>query len=107
MIERIEDRDGRIFFQDKDGKAKYARVIGGLGWPGIKPGFAVVLGEDFDEDPSLKIRHVKVFAKIEEENIEMLFQKCLGARDRYQVEDFFGNDESKGMMEFLYDFSRK
>jgi hypothetical protein len=106
-IEKIEDRDGRISFQDKETKAQYVRVIGGLGWPGIKPGFAVVIGEDFEEDPSLKIRHLRVFSEIEEENFERLFQKCLEARDRYQVEDYYGNTENKPMMEFLRDFNRE
>ena len=106
-IEKIEDRDGKIFFQDKETKVKYVRVIGGLGWPGIKPAFAVVVGEDFNEDPSLKIRHLRVFSEIEEENIERLFQKCLEARERYQVEDFYGNTENKPMMDFLWAFNRK
>jgi len=105
-IEKIEDREGRVFFQDKETQSKYARVIGGLGWPGIKPAYAVVLGENFDEDPSLKIRHVRVFPEIEEANIERLFQKCLEVRDRYQVEDFYGNTENKPMMQFLWDFNR-
>lgn len=106
-IEKIEDWDGRYHFHDKETKAKYARIIGGLGWPGIKPAFAVVLGEDFDEDPSLKIRHLRVFSEIEEGNIERLFQKCLEARDRYQVEDFYGNTENKPMIDFLWAFNRK
>ena len=107
MIKKIEDRDGRSFFQDEETKVKYARVVGGLGWPGIKPAFAVVIGEDFIEDPSLKIRHLRVFTEIEDEDLENLFQKCLEARDRYQVEDFFVNTDNQPMMEFLYDFNRK
>ena len=106
-IEKVEDREGKIFFQDKETKVKYTRVIGGLGWPGIRSGFAVVLGEDFDEDPSLKVRHVRVFFEIEEENIKKLFQKCLEVRDRYQVEDYYADVENLSMMDFLWDFNRK
>ena len=106
MIKKIEDRDGRIVFQDEETKVNYARVVGGLGWPGIKPAFAVVIGEDFIEDSSLKIRHLRVFSEIEEDNIERFFQKCFEARERYQVEDFYGNIGNKPMMQFLWDYNR-
>ncbi len=35
--------DGSIFY--KDGEKEYRRIVGGLAWPGVKPGFAVVVAE--------------------------------------------------------------
>jgi len=107
IIEKLFDRDGAEILQEKETGMRYARVIAGIGWPGIKAGFTVIAGEDFKEDPSLKTRHVRVFAEIEDEDLANLFQKCLEARDRYQVEYFFGNTEHRPMMEFLYDFNRR
>lgn len=106
IIEKIEDPDGTISFRDKETGAKYGRIIGGFGWPGTKPGFVVVVAEDLIEEPSLKIRIARVLAEIEDQSVESLFQKCLDLRERYQVEDFYGNTENRPMMEFLYDFNR-
>ena len=42
-------------FTDDQPGAKYRRIVGGLAWPdGAKPGFALVIAEDFEEDPNLK-----------------------------------------------------
>jgi len=106
IIEKITDRDGTEIFEDKATKTKYARILGGLSWPGTKPAFVVVVAEDLIEDPTLKARHVRVLAEIEEPNLQTLFQKCLDLRDRYQVEDFYGNRENSLMMDFLYEFNR-
>jgi len=106
IIEKIEDREGSISFEDRETKVKYHRIIGGLGWPGTKPGFALVVGEHFEEDPYLKIRHVRVLAETQDESLEILFQKCLEFRERYQVQDFYGNRENEPMMELLRDFNR-
>ena len=106
IIEKITDRDGTEVLQDKETGKRYARIVVGVGWPRIKPGFAVVVGEDFNEDPSLKTRHLWIFAEIEEEDLETLFQKCLESRDRYQIETFLANTDNRPMMEFLYDFKR-
>jgi len=106
IIEKIEDRDGTIFFEDKKVSGKYGRIIGGLAWPAVSSWFALVVGEDFDEDPSLGIRHIRVLAEIEDQDPEPFFQKCLEFRQRYQIQDFFGNSEDKPMMELLRDFNR-
>lgn len=106
IIEKTEDRDGAISFEDKETKKKYSRIIGGLGWPQATPGFVVVVAEDFDEDPSLKKRHVRVLAEIEDQGLETLFQKSLELRDRYQVQNFYGNTEDKSLMEFWHDYNR-
>jgi hypothetical protein len=105
IIEKIEDRDGTVSFEDKESKVKYGRIIGGLAWPAVSSWFALVVAEDFDEDPS-KIRHIRVLAEIEDQDPEPLFQKCLELRQRYQIQDFFGNSGDKPMMELLRDFNR-
>ena len=105
IIEKIEDQEEKIWFEDKETKTKFTRIIGGLGWPGTKPGFALVVAEDFDEDPSLKIRHVRVLAEADDQSLEILFQKCLELRGRYQVQEFYGNREHEPMMKILYDYN--
>ena len=106
IIEKIEDRDGIISFRDKETGGKYGRIVGGFGWPAAKPGFVVVVAEDLIEEPFLKIRITSVLVEIEDQSLERLFQKCLDLRERYQVEDFYGNTENRPMMEFLYDYNR-
>ena len=56
-VERIVELDGHTYYKDAD--RKYSRIIGGIGWPGNKPGFLVVIGEDYyATDPQGKIRHL-------------------------------------------------
>lgn len=105
-IEKIEDREENIWFEDKDTKKKFVRVIGGLGWPGVNPGFALVVGEDFDEDSSLKVRRLRVLAEAENKSLEILFQKSLELRGRYCVQDFYANTEDKPLMKILYYYNQ-
>jgi len=105
-IEKIEDREENVWFEDKDSKKKFTRVIGGLGWPGVNPGFVVVVAEDFDEDSSLKIRHLRVLGEAENKSPQTLFQKSLELRDRYCVQNFYTNCENKPMMELLYYYNQ-
>ena len=105
-IKKVEDREENIWFEDKDGKKKFTRIVGGLGWPGVNLGFALVVAENFDEDPFLKIRHLRVLAEAENKSLETLFQKCLDLRERYCVQNFYANTEDKSMMELLYYYNQ-
>lgn len=106
IIEKIEDPEENVWLENKKTKTKYTRIIGALAWPSINPGFALVVAEDFSEDPSLKIRHIRSLAEAENEDLETLFQKCLEFRERYCVQDFYGNRENEPMMKILYDYNQ-
>jgi len=105
MIEKIEGIDG-VSYRDAESNKGYLRIIGGFSWPGVKPGFVVVIGEDCVEDYSLKVRHLRLLAEVEDSDIESLFQQCVHLRNRYQVQKFLGDTKNDGFMNFLYQFNR-
>lgn len=66
----------KTWFRNKETEARYKRVVGGLAWPSIRPGFAVILAEDWDEDPHLKARHFRLLAEAEEGEIQEILEWC-------------------------------
>jgi len=105
-IEKIEDKEENVWFEDKDSKKKFTRIIAGFAWPGVKPGFVVAVAENFDSDLSLKARHLRVLAEVENKSLDILFQRSLELRDRYCVQEFYGNYENKSMMDRLYYYNQ-
>jgi hypothetical protein len=109
MIERKMERGeepgdpGIEVFTDDQSGAKYRRIVGSLAWPdGGKPGFAVVIAEDFDEDPNLKDRRLWVLREIEESDVAGLVRRCQELRDTFHAKEWFGHTGNKSMMAVLY-----
>ncbi|MFC1888953.1 hypothetical protein ACFL4G_04270 [Thermodesulfobacteriota bacterium] len=92
---------GITFYQDKEANAEYRRIIGGLAWPGVKPGFAVVVGEDLEEDTELKVHHMRVLAEAEEFDIGDLFSRCLTLRGEWKVGRWYGDPYNRPLMEIF------
>ncbi len=105
MIEKIRELDGHTFYRDTEGN-KFSRVLAGLAWPTSKPGFIIVTGEDYHEDPDLKVRHLRALAEAEESDTEKLLNKVLDLRERYCVERVMGDLSNESMAELLYDFNK-
>ena len=88
----VEDHE--IFIKLIDGDNTYRRIFCGLGWPfADKPGFVVVLAEDFDCDHSIEHspRHMRILAECESDNLEILYRATVKYKQRYLFEDVFGN----------------
>jgi len=92
-------------FEDKETGVKYRRVVGGFAWPGIKPGFFVIVAEDFEEDCSLKTRHMRILVEIEDDRVNELFRRSLESTEKYKAEDVYGDSENKPMMALLRQFN--
>ncbi len=105
MIKKITELDRSYHYEDLEGN-RFSRIVAGLAWPALTAGFLVVIGEDYYEDPSLKCRHLRALAEVEEADTERLFKKCLDLRERYQVERILGDVDSESMMELLYGFNK-
>ena len=77
--------------------------MGGLAWPdGAKPGFALVIAEDFEEDPNLKDYRLWVLKEVEESDVAGLVRLCQDLRDTFNAKDWFGNIRNNSMRAILY-----
>jgi hypothetical protein len=108
MIERKMERaeepgePGIESFTDDQTGAKYRRIVGGLAWPdGGKPGCAVVIAEDFDEDQH-KDRHLWVLKELEAPDVAELVRGCQDIRDTFHAREWFGNIRNNAMRAVLY-----
>lgn len=104
-MERGEDvgDPGVESFTDEQTGAKYRRIVGGMAWPdGGKPGFAVVIAEDFEEDPNLKDRRLWVLREVEESDVAGLVRCCQDFRETFQAKEWFGNRRNESMKAVLY-----
>lgn len=100
--EDVGDPGIESFTDDQTG-AKYRRIVGGMAWPdGGKPGFAVVIAEDFDEDQNLKDRHLWVLREVEETDVATLVRRCQDLRETFHAKEWFGNRRNESMRAFLY-----
>jgi hypothetical protein len=105
MIDKITELDGSFHYKDEAGNL-YCRVLLGLSFPASNPGFAVVLAEDYYEDPTLKCRHLRALAETEESDTGRLFRQCLDLRERYWVEKIIADRTNEPMTALLRDFNK-
>jgi len=95
--------DSMIACIDPDTKNKYRRVVGGIAWPGIEPGFAVVVGEDADRDDEMDTCHYRVLAEKEEQDIDQLLAWCEMLEINSRVGwTWYGNPKNKPAMAFVW-----
>ena len=60
MKELISPHDLRDrYFKDEQTKVPYRRIVAGLSWSAVKPGFLVVVAEDLKKDPELGVHHLR------------------------------------------------
>jgi hypothetical protein len=99
FLGRVDD-----FILDEETEREFERVVGGYAWPSaVKPGFAVVIGEDRQEDELYKKRHWRILAETENQSPKKLIKRCAELNSFYSVEAWYGDTENRAMMEFLYD----
>ena len=92
------------YFYNSVRPAEYRRIAGGIAWPGAEPGFIVVIGEDYHEDPTLKIRHFRVLDEFESDDV---IKKMYDFRNVYKVQNFYGDSNNEIMMKFISRFNKK
>lgn len=79
--------DGESLYDHTDQKRVYQRVVGGIGWPGERPGFAVVVGEEKTTKPR---PHIYVVREIEEPNALDLIRRCTELQADCCVSTWYG-----------------
>lgn len=92
-----ENPRGHISYRDEERKMEFGRIIGGLGWPGEQPGFAVVLGEEYNWRPP---HHVHLLTEYEDADLSRLLQRCVELVSEYVISDFVGR-HAEEQIEYL------
>jgi len=92
------------YFYNSERPAEYRRIAGGVAWPSSVEGFIVVVGEDYHEDPALKIRHFRVLDEFESDDV---IKKMYDFRNVYKVQNFYGDSNNEIMMKFISRFNEK
>jgi hypothetical protein len=92
-------------FKHKVTEEKFRLLVGGIAWPALKPGFGVVLGVSYEDDPIKKIPVLRCLAEIEENSVVTLINECLNLQKRYLVDEWYGDRENH-LTEFLYSKNR-
>ncbi len=99
ILGRVEE----YILEEKTGN-KFQRIVGGFAWPSaVKPGFAVVVGEDREEDELFKKRHYRVLAESENQSPSELIKRCAELSSLYKVYPWYGDTQNRAMMKFFYD----
>ena len=95
------------YFYDPVKPAEYRRVVGGLGWTaGESPGFIVVVGEDYHEDPTLKFRHLRLLAEYEAADTPAIIKRLYDFQNMYLVNPWYGENDNELMMRFVSRFNQ-
>jgi hypothetical protein len=101
--------DAEVFYENRVTGARYRRIAGGLAWPGTKPGFAVIIGEDRKHDLDVNAHHLRLLAEVEEANIERLLDWCAGhqinAPEIYWI--WYGDTTNKPLMTWIHRLNGK
>jgi hypothetical protein len=97
------------FYVCRDSGARYRRILGGLAWPGVNPGFAVIVAENFAKDHALDVHHLRVLDETEEPRIEDLINWCgmIEANCRNVSWCWYTCLNNRPAMEFVYPFWEK
>ncbi len=107
IIEKVNDShlvgfgSTNTCFLNKENGEKYSRVVGGLAWPGTKPGFCVVVAELKDKDQAHNKRPYKILYEYENQNPSGLIKRCSELSGLFCAWPFYADDTNEGMMRIL------
>lgn len=86
---------------------KYRRIYGGLAWPGKRPGFAVIVGEEREFVPGLNAYPLRVLDEFETDDLVSLARHCTGLDFYYRPERWLGDTGNMAGMEFIYQLNKE
>jgi hypothetical protein len=100
-----------MFVIKHEGKdLELGRIVGGLAWPGEKPGFAVVIGEDLY--PKLGsglfngLYHYYLLGEYEGWDLGELLTCCTYFTRYFNIKDFYARTNYKPSMDWIYSWNR-
>lgn len=73
-----------------DGIREYGRTVGGIGWPGEKPGFVVVIGEDWYPPIGKTVCDCHLLAEYESYHLQEIYQQCAEMAAKHDVTTYYG-----------------
>ena len=88
-------------FEELGTGRRFRRIVGGMQWPGKKPGALVVIGEDLNIDAALDERKLRVLAEYENRNLSELIARCKELEGLMEVEKFYGDTTNLPMMKLM------
>jgi hypothetical protein len=92
LVIKRQSKDGSDEFWDVKGERLYQRVVGGLAWPGERPGFAVVVGETASWRPPY---HQYLITEIESPNVGELIRHCHELTKKCWVSAWYGRTDGE------------
>ena len=64
---------------------RFRFIAGGFSWPGLKPGFAVVLGVSYEDHPTEKVPVLYCLRETEENDVSRLVRESVNLAQQYMV----------------------
>lgn len=106
-MRRIQNIRKETIFENPETQQSYRRVVGAMGWPWEpRPGFLVVLGEQYLVDQGLKGRPLEVLAEREVESIPALHQGCLELRKQWCCDIWLADLQQKEAVRLFRQINR-
>ena len=97
----------RSYYFDHTNQTEYRRIVGGIAWPsGEAPGFIVVIAEDDNKDPRLKLRHLRLLDEYEHRSADRLVKRLYDFQNKYLVNPWYGYPNNELMSYFIDRFNR-
>ena len=97
----------KTYYYDTSRMTEYRRIIGAVAWPsGEKLGFIVVIAEDYNKDPRLKLRHYRLLAEYDNITPERLVRRLYDFQNKYLVSPWYGEPDNLLMMHFVDKFNQ-
>lgn len=111
ILEKTVLPDGKILHVDTSTGQSFRRVEGGLAWPGLGPGFGLVVGEAAVLDQTVGRFPLHVLYEFEELDLGRLIDRAVETAREYQVDLWHGDRGDRValsiMMEKQQDFYRE
>lgn len=99
-----------VHWIDKQNNRYFRRVVGGIHWPGVMPGYFVIVGELDTVDPLLDERHLYLVCELN--GAEVIGRDLVGfirrvseLRGIYDLENVYGDPSRKSVREVLSQFN--
>jgi len=105
LLEKKIANSGEVYWVHPETGKAFRRVVAGVAWPGIKPGFLVIVAEDEAEDSLLHERHLWLMAETEERDMTEFIRRCSQWRGIYSVDNLYGDPSNNAAKELVWQFN--
>jgi hypothetical protein len=97
----IRKDDSTGIFLDCETSGRYLQIVGGLAWPfGERPGYLIVVAEDFWEDRTLGARPLNIIAERESPDMDDIVRHYRELSGLLSVGPWVSDPENRGMLRY-------